>query len=121
MSFSVIQLVQVVVALGLLNVWLLRPRLATAFRGGRAASLKEEFQVYGLPDFMFYLVGALKILSAIGLLAGLWLPALTQPSAIVVLVLMLGALSMHIKVKDPLVKSVPALLMLLMSLAIAVL
>lgn len=118
MSFSVIQLVQVVVALGLLNVWLLRAGLATGFRGGQASSLKEEFRVYGLPDFMFYLVGTLKIVSALGLLAGLWMPALTQPSAIVVVVLMLGALSMHIKVKDPFVKSIPALFMLLMSAAV---
>ncbi len=114
-SFSISTILQIVVALGLLNVWLLRARSATSYRGGDAKSLKEEFSAYGLPDFFFYLVGALKIGSAIALLAGLWLPDLVLPAAAVVAVLMVGALVMHVKVKDPAIKSLPAFLMLLMS------
>jgi uncharacterized membrane protein YphA (DoxX/SURF4 family) len=117
-DFTAATLIQIVLALGLLNVWLLRPQLSTSFRGGNARSLKEEFQTYGLPDFMFYLVGTLKIIAAVLLLVGLWVPALTQPSAAVIVVLMIGALLMHVKVKDPLVKSVPAFFMLALSLAV---
>jgi len=43
------------------------------------------------------------------------------PAAGVVAVLMVGALAMHVKVKDPAKKSVPALLMLAMCVAILVL
>ena len=68
-TFSISTILQVVVALGLLNVWLVRPRSATSYRGGNAQSLKEEFAAYGLPDFFFYLVGALKIGSAMALIA----------------------------------------------------
>ena len=41
--------------------------------------------------------------------------ALILPAAAVVAVLMVGALVMHVKVNDPAVKSLPALLMLVMS------
>jgi hypothetical protein len=44
-----------------------------------------------------------------------------RPAAMVVLALMLGAIAMHVKVGDPLVKSVPAILMLAMSTGIVLL
>ena len=116
--FAVSTILQVIVGLGLLNVWLVRARGATAYRGGSAQSLKEEFATYGLPEWTFYAVGALKVGSAVLLIAGIWLPQLIRPPALVVAALMVGALAMHAKAKDPLTKSVPALLMLLMSVAI---
>lgn len=117
-SFAVSTILQVIVGLGLLNVWLVRARAATAYRGGSAESLRDEFATYGLPDWTFYAVGALKIGSAVLLIAGIWLPQLIRPPALVVAVLMIGALAMHAKAKDPLSKSVPALLMLVMVVAI---
>ena len=120
-SFSVSTILQVVVGLGLLNVWLVRAQSSTAFRGGSAQSLREEFAAYGLPDWFFYLVGVLKIGSGVLLIVGIWLPEVVSPAAGTVAVLMVGALSMHAKVKDPLSKSLPALLMLLMAVAILLL
>lgn len=110
---------QVVIGLGLLNVWLLRSSAATAYRGGDATSLKEEFAAYGLGPGMFALVGGLKVGSAIALLVGLWMPELVLPAAAIVAVLMVGALAMHVKVKDPALKSLPAFCMLAMSGALA--
>ncbi len=121
MPFSISTILQVVVALGLLNVWLVRAGSATSYRGGDARSLKEEFAAYGLPDFFFYLVGALKIGSAVMLIAGIWNESLVMPAAAIVAILMVGALVMHVKVKDPAVKSLPAFLMLVMSASLLVL
>ena len=115
MDVSVSTVLQVVIALGLLNVWLVRAGSATSYRGGDARSLQEEFAAYGLPDFFFYLVGVLKVGSALLLLAGIWMGSLVLPAAAVVAVLMVGALSMHVKVQDPAIKSLPAFLMLVMS------
>ena len=112
---------QIVIAFGLLNVWLARARSATAYRGGDAASLKEEFVAYGLGETTFYVVGVLKIGSALLLIAGLWIDALVAPAAALVVLLMLGALAMHLKVKDPPLKSLPAFLMLAMSTALLIL
>ena len=111
-------LLQLVVAIGLLNVWLVRSKNATSYRGGEATNLKDEFSAYGLPSAAFFVVGALKIGAAVALILGFWMPELVRPSAMIVGVLMVGALAMHLKVGDPIMKSVPALLMLAMSAGI---
>jgi len=115
---SIPSVLQIIVGLGLLNVWLLRARSSTSYRGGSATSLREEFQAYGLPEVAFYVVGALKITAGVILIAGVWLPVPVGLAAGVVAALMVGALVMHAKVGDPLMKSVPAALVLVMSVAI---
>ncbi len=113
---------QLVVGLGLLNVWLVRSRSATEYRGGTATSLREEFAVYGLPTFAFPVVGVLKVGSALVLIAGVWVAELPVVIAAgVVAGLMVGAIAMHVKVGDPVRKAVPATLMLAMSAAIVLL
>jgi len=112
---------QLVVGFGLLNVWLVRSRSATAYRGGSATSLQDEFAVYGLPSFAFYVVGALKVASAIVLIGGVWFALPVRLAAGVIAGLMVGALLMHIKVSDPVKKAVPATVMLVLSAAIVVL
>jgi hypothetical protein len=120
--FSVAAVLQLVVGLGLLNVWLVRPKSATAYRGGAATSLRDEFAVYGLPNAVFVVVGALKITSAIILIVGVWVAALPVTIAAgVIATLMVGAIVMHVKVGDPIMKAVPATLMLAMSAAIVLL
>jgi len=111
-------ILQIIIGLGLINVWLLRAGSPTAYRGGEATSLKDEFAAYGLPEWFFYLIGVLKLGSAALLIAGLWIPEVVLPAAALVVALMVGALSMHFKVKDPLVKCMPASLMLGMSLVV---
>ena len=108
-------ILQIIIALGLLNVWLLRSEKVTEYRGGSAQSLKDEFKAYGLPDWFFQLIRVLKIGSAILLIIGLWVPVVVAPAAALVVMLMLGAIGMHIKVKDPVMKSLPALILLLLS------
>lgn len=116
----VAQILQVILAAGLFNVWLVRPGKETGYRGGKAKSLKEEFAVYGLPGWFHSLIGVLKIGSALGLLIGLYIPGVALASAGLLIGLMVGALAMHIKVKDPINKSIPALLMLGMALIVVV-
>ncbi len=112
---------QVIIALGIFNVWLLRSGKSTSWRGGEAKNMKEEFDVYGLPAWLMTVIGGLKLLLAVLLIAGIWFPFLTRPAALGVAILMLGAVAMHVKVKDPLKKSLPAFTLLVLSLAVAVL
>ena len=114
-DLNLITITQAVVGLGLLNVWLVRANSSTPYRGGASRNLKDEFVAYGLPTWVFFLIGGLKIGSGIALIVGLWVPSLVVPSTAVVTGLMLGALVMHIKVQDPRIKSLPAFLMLAMS------
>ena len=113
------QILQIIIALGLLNVWFLRNSKSTAYRGGSAKTLKEEFKAYGLPNFAYYVVGTLKIGSAIALILGLQNSQVTLVASLTIVVLMIGAVGMHIKVKDTFKKSIPALIMLIMSSVVA--
>jgi hypothetical protein len=101
-------IIQAVVALGIINVWVLRARKPTLYRGGDASNLRQEFKVYGLPEAVLYLVGFLKIGAAIALIVGIWVEFLVVPAAVVLGLLMVGALAMHMKVKDPLLRYLPA-------------
>ena len=109
---SFVIVLQIAVALGLLNVWLLRVGRSTGYRGGDAHTMREEFACYGLPAWSMRVVGTLKIAAALCLIAGIWLQSLVLPAAGVVCALMVGALAMHVKVRDPLKKSLPALMVM---------
>jgi len=110
---------QLSVALGILNVWLVRSGKATPFRGGDAKTLREEFVAYGLPLWFMRVVGVLKVSLALALIAAIWVHRVTQPAAIGLGLLMLGAFIMHLKVKDPIKKALPSLTVLAMCAAIA--
>ncbi|MUP46280.1 DoxX family protein [Gramella sp. BOM4] len=101
-----------VTGLGILNVWLLRFNKNTAYRGGSAGNMKEEFRAYGLPVKLVYLVGFIKCTLAILLLAGIWFEELVMPAAIGMGIMMLGAIIMHINIGDNLKQSMPALSLL---------
>ncbi|MBP6856555.1 MAG: DoxX family protein [Candidatus Pacebacteria bacterium] len=103
---------QLVAGLGIYNVWLLRPQMATEYRGKGARTLKDEFRAYGLPDGALYVVGTIKLVSATALLAGIWYPSFIIPSAAVLTIMMIGAISMHVKINDPIERSLPAFIML---------
>jgi hypothetical protein len=111
--------IQVIIALGIYNVWLVRGGKATAWRGGEAQNLREEFEVYGLPSWVMSTVGALKLLFATLLLVGIFYAPVVRPAAIGMLVLMIGAISMHVKVGDPAMRSLPAFTMLVLSAIVA--
>jgi hypothetical protein len=116
---SIILIIQIVIALAIFNVWILRFRKPTDWRGGEARNMREEFEVYGLPGWFLGLVGFLKLLFAALLIVGIWFPPLTIPAAVGMAVLMLGAVLMHLKVKDPLKKSLPAFSLLVLALVVA--
>lgn len=118
MNTYLVNILQIIVGVGLLNVWLLRFNKSTAFRGGTSANMLEEFAAYGLPAWFCYLIGFLKVSCALALLAGLLYQELVFPAAAVIALLMAGAISMHLRVKDPATKSLPAASVLIMCLII---
>ena len=61
---------QMIIAFGLLNVWLLRSQKTTPYRGGDATNMREEFAAYGLPAWFMWAIGLLKVTLAIALIAG---------------------------------------------------
>lgn len=117
MEYVVIAL-KLIVGLSILNVWLVRSKKPTPFRGGSAKNITEEFEAYGLPVWFMYAIGGAKVLLAVLLIASIYFPQVEAIAAYGIAFLMLGAVGMHFKVKDPLMKSLPALTFLVLSLMI---
>ena len=109
---------QVVIAAGIANVWLLRSGRPTPFRPDGANSMAEEFRRYGLSDRTRVLVGGAKLSLAAALLGGILFSPVAQVAAAIVALLMAGAVLAHVRVRDPWFKATPALFMLLMSVTV---
>ncbi len=118
----IVPIIQLVIAFGLINVWLVRFRRPTKYRGAGAQNMKEEFSVYGLPEWSLYVVGFFKVMIAMSMIVTVLIPELMfligVPALVILTVLMFGAIAMHIKVRDSFIKSLPAVLMLSMSLLV---
>lgn len=110
-----------IVSLGILNVWVLRRDQPTAYRGQAARTLREEFTVYGLPAWAFPVIGVTKVLLAAALLLSLQFSFLGKPAAMALGLIMVVAFGMHLKVKDPVIKSLPSVAVLAMCVGIILL
>ena len=116
---EILRVGQLVIALGILNVWLLRAHKETPYRGGAARNMEEEFHVYGLSTTCMKVIRVLKLSCALLLILGIVWPSLTWIGAIGMSCLMAAAVFMHIKVRDPVRKSLPAASLLMLSLFVA--
>ena len=110
--------IKIVIFVSIINVWFFRFNKSTSWRGGEASSMKEEFAAYGLSTSVMYIVGVLKVLSALLLVVSIWVPSLVLPAAGLMALLMLGAIAMHLKINDPLRSSFPAFSFLVLSLVL---
>jgi len=119
--FTLIIILQLIVALGIYNVWFLRANRKTPYRGKNASSLKNEFASYGLPDWSLYLIGTIKVTAATALIIGIWFPIIVPFASGVLGIMMVGAIFMHIKVQDSFKKTMPALDMFILSMLILLL
>ncbi len=111
---------QALIAAGIFNVWVVRRNRATPYRPDGAANIEEEFRRYGLPDWARHVVGASKLVLAALLVIGIFFTPVAAPAAAAMALLMIGAISAHIRVSDPWVRSLPAFAMLLLSTLVVV-
>jgi hypothetical protein len=111
--------IQIIIAIGIYNVWLVRFGKSTKWRGGTATDMRSEFEAYGFPAWFMMVIGFVKVSFATLLIIGIWFPFLVGPTAIGMTSLMTGAIGMHIKVKDPMLKSLPAFIMFCLSLSLS--
>lgn len=109
-------IIKIGIGVSILNVWLINRDKSTPWRGGSASSMQEEFATYGLNKTTMIVVGTLKSILAVLLLVSIFFEPLTFVGAAGIAVLMAGAISMHFKINDPLKKSIPAAIFLVLSL-----
>ncbi len=105
---SLIIVLKLVVALGILNVWIVRRIQVTPYRGKDAQTLREEFAAYGLPGWVYSAVGVVKIALALTLLGSIWVPALALPASLILAGIMAVALVVRIRIQDRPCLMIPA-------------
>jgi len=109
-------LLKLIISLSILNVWLLRANKPSKYRGGKAATIKEEFASYGLSETAMKAVGIIKCGLALLLLVSIIVQEVELIAAAGICIMMLGAIVMHYKVKDAPEKSMPAALFFILTL-----
>ena len=114
-----INVVQAFIAIAMFDVWLFRYDRPQRARGGDAQSMAEEFRVYGLPDWFRNVVRVLKLASGTLMVVGIWSGQAALIAGCALVILMGGAIAMHIKVRDPLFKSIPATTFFVLSALVA--
>ena len=104
----VIKIAQLTVAIAVAYVWIFR-----------YDNVVKEFKQFGLSDLTRNLVGASKISLATLLVMGIWYPSIVLIPAILMGLLMIGAQYFHFKIRNPFLKHLPSLILLILSALIA--
>lgn len=99
---------QIIVAFSVAYVWIFRFH-----------NIILEFKQFGLSDVTRSAVGATKIALATLLIAGIWYPALVLVPSLLMGLMMVAAQFFHFKIRNPLVKHLPSLILLLLCVFIA--
>lgn len=97
-----------VLALSVAYVWIFR-----------YDNVVKEFRQFGLSDLTRNFVGATKIALATLLVAGIWFPSLVQIPSVLMGLFMISAQYFHFKIKNPLIKRLPSLILLILCAVVA--
>ena len=98
-----IQLAQIIVAASVTYVWIFRYN-----------TIIMEFKKFGLSDLTRCFVGAIKIALSTLLIVGIWHTELIPIPAALMGLLMISAQYFHFKIKNPFIKHLPSLLLLIL-------
>jgi len=80
----------------------------------------ENFRRFGYPQWFRVVTGSLEVLGGLGLLIGIWLPWLAVLASAGLTLVMLGAASTHIRIREPLQKLVLPIVMGTLAIVVAV-
>jgi|TARA_B110000259_G_scaffold187455_1_gene241732 hypothetical protein len=105
---KLIVLSQIIVSISVVFVWTFRFH-----------NVLKEFAQFGLSDLTRNIVGTTKISLATLLIVGIWYPSLVLIPSILMGLLMISAQYFHFKIRNPFIKYLPSLTLLLLSIFIA--
>jgi len=111
-------ILSLIISLTILNVWLIRFDNDSIYRGGESINMIQEFQEYGLNKTSVYIVGFFKVSAALFLLFGIFFKKLIFPTTLMIALFMIGAIIMHFKISDELIKILPSTILLFLSLVL---
>jgi len=74
--------IQLILALGIYNVWIINYTKGSKYRGGKSNNMSEEFEAYGFKSWFMKFIGLSKLTLATLLIAGIWFPAFSKSFSI---------------------------------------
>ncbi|MBF7029981.1 DoxX family protein [Staphylococcus kloosii] len=81
--------------------------------------MAEEFRRFGFPSFFNLLTGSIELIGALGMLIGIWFPIVAIIAGLLIFGTMLvAALTLIFIAKDPIKKSVPAMILCILSIVV---
>jgi putative oxidoreductase len=80
----------------------------------------ENFRRFGYPQWFRVVTGSLEVLGGLGLLIGIWLPWLAALASAGLALVMLGAVSTHLRIREPLQKIALPIVMGALAVVVAV-
>lgn len=101
-------IVQLAIAISVAFVWIFRFH-----------NVESEFKQFGLGLITRSFVGFTKTALSTLLVVGIWYPELVFIPAVLMAFFMLSAQYFHFKIKNPFIKHLPSLILLLLSLYVA--
>ncbi len=105
---NLVIIAQIILAVAVAYVWIFRYN-----------NVVKEFKQFGLNDITRNFVGASKIALATLLVAGIWYSPLVQFSSVLMGLFMISAQYFHFKIKNPFIKHLPSLMLLILCVIIA--
>ena len=106
---NLLVLLQTILSLSVAYVWIFRYH-----------NVIKEFTQFGLSDLIRNFVGVSKMALATLLIAGIWYASLVQIPSILMGVFMVAAQYFHFKIKNPFIKRLPSLILLILCIIIAI-
>jgi len=100
---ELITIAQLIIAISAYYVWVFRFH-----------NVIKEFEAFGLSDVIRNIVGASKISIATLLIVGIWHSSFILISSVLMGLFMIGAQYFHFKVKNPFIKHLPSLILLIL-------
>ena len=103
---------QLFIGISIMFIWIVRTTVASSYRVGNAQTLSEEFTEAGLTQGVYMVMRVLKPMFAFLLVIGIVYDPFFIPCMTFTTLAMLGAVVAHIKVKDNIIKMIPAIILL---------
>jgi hypothetical protein len=100
---ELVTIAQLIIAISVYYVWVFRFH-----------NVIKEFEAFGLSDLIRNIVGASKISIATLLIVGIWHSSFILISSVLMGLFMIGAQYFHFKVKNPFIKHLPSLILLIL-------
>lgn len=112
--------------MGILTV-ILQVFLGLAFFGAGSSKLagaqqmRDNFDRFGYPRWFMYSTGAVEVVGAFGILAGIFVPVLAFWGGLLLAATMVGAVFTHLRMKDVGSKIAPPAILLVLTIIVVVL